>query len=240
MEITNPDRFARLTGFIYGPLMLVLGPIGIIYVPTALVVAGDPAATAQNILSHLTVFRLTIVVALLVQVTHIFIVLMLFQILKPAGRHLATLMVIFMLVSIPIAMANELNHVAVDYLLSGGNSLASYSTAQLQSLAMLFHQLHEAVVGGIAAIFWGLWLLPMGLLVIRSGFISKIPGVLLIIAGIAYLVDSVSRLLWPEYGTSMLFGIVNAALFGEIVFPFWLLIRGIDVDVWRQRAAGTA
>lgn len=238
MEITNPNRLARLTGFIYGPLMLVLGPFGILYVPTALVVAGDPATTAQNILSHLSLFRLSIVTALLVQVTHIFIVLLLYKLLKPAGRNLAALMVIFMLLGIPITMANELNHVAVAQLLSG-NYLSSFSTVQLQALAMLFHQLHETVTLSIASIFWGLWLLPMGLLVTRAGFISKIPGVLLIVAGVGYLVDSLARLIWPEYGTSALATVANAAVFGEIVFPFWLLIRGVDVDAWQNSSANS-
>ncbi len=183
----DPNKIARITGLLYGPLMLLLAPLGIAYVPTVLVVAGDAVATTKNIMANIGLFRLSIVTALIVQVTHIFIVLLLYKLLKPVNKNFALLMVIFMLVGIPITMLNELNHFAVLLLSSGADYLKVFTADQLQALVLMFHDLHEYVINSIASIFWGLWLLPMGYLVFKSGFISKIPGVLLIIAGSGYL-----------------------------------------------------
>jgi hypothetical protein len=110
----------------------------------------------------------------------------------------------------------------------------------MQALVLMFHGLHEYVINSIASIFWGLWLFPMGYLVIKSGFISKIPGVLLIIAGSAYLIDTFAKILLPNYGETIIATIITLAMFGEIVFPFWLLIKGVDVEQWEKRALESA
>ena len=145
-------------------------------------------------------------------------------------------MVIFMLVGIPITMLNELNHSAILLLLSGADYLNVFTEDQLQALVLMFHNLHESVINSNASIFWGLWLFPMGYLVIKSGFISKIPGVLLIIAGCGYVIDTLARLLSPNYGAT----IISITLFGEIVFPIWLLIKGVNVEQWEERALESA
>jgi len=234
----SPQFTARLAGLLY-VLMIPLGLFGIMYVSRTLVVAGDAAKTATNILANVGLFRLSIVTALIVQVTHIFIVLLLYKILKPVSKNLASLMVIFILVSIPIGMLNELNHFAVLLLLSGVDYLTAFTTVQLQALVPLFFNLHKYGIL-IASIFWGLWLLPMGYLVFKSGFISKIPGVLLIVAGFGYLIDSFCRLLSPNYGETIIATIIAVTLFGELVFVFWLLIKGVNVEKWEKRAFESA
>ena len=237
---TSPNKVARIAGLLYGPLMLPLGLFGLMYVPTVLFVAGDAVTTTKNIMAHIGLFRLSIVTALIVQVIHIFIVLLLYKLLKPVNKNLASLMVIFMLVGIPITMLNELNHAAVLLLLSGADYLNVFTAGQLQSLALMFHDLHEYVINSIASIFWGLWLFPMGYLVIKSGFISKIPGVLLIIAGSGYLIDTFARILSPNYGATIIVTFFMFAMFGEVVFPIWLLIKGVNVEKWKKRALESA
>jgi hypothetical protein len=231
----NPNKTARIAGLLY-VLMMPLGLLGIMYVPTVLVVARDAVTTSKNIMANIGMFRLSIVTALLVQVAHIFIVLLLYQLLKPVDKNWAALMVIFMLVGVPITMLNELNHFAVQLLLSGADHLNVFTASQLQTLVLVFHDLHEYVINSIASIFWGLWLLPMGYLVFKSGFISKIPGVLLIIAGFGYLVDTFAKILSPSYGTTMIATVIMATLFGEVAFPIWLLIKGVNVEKWKKRA----
>jgi hypothetical protein len=235
-EKMNPNRTARIAGFLYGPLQIALAPFGIMYVPTVLVVAGDAVTTTENIMANMGLFRLSIATALIVQVTHLVIVLLLYKLLKPVNKDIASLMVIFMLVGIPITMLNELNHAAIVLLLSGADYLKVFTADQLQALVLMFHGLHEYVINSIASIFWGLWLFPMGYLVIKSGFISKIPGVLLIIAGSAYLIDTFAKILLPNYGETIIATIITLAMFGEIVFPFWLLIKGVDLEQWEKRA----
>jgi hypothetical protein len=238
-EMNSPKRTARIAGFLY-VLMIPLGLLGIMYVPTVLVVVGDAVTTTKNIMANIGLFRLSIVTALIVQVTHIFIVLLLYKLLKPVNKNLASLMVIFMLVGIPITMLNELNHFAVLLLLSGADYLKVFTAGQLQALVLMFHDLHEYVPNSIASIFWGLWLFPMGYLVFKSGFISKIPGVLLIIAGSGYLIDTFARILSPNYGATIIATFFMFAMFGEVVFPIWLLIKGVNVEKWKKRALESA
>jgi len=236
----NPNKTARIAGFLYGVLGLPLGLFGLMYVPTVLVVAGDAVTTTKNIMANIGLFRLSIATALILQVVHIFIVLLLYQLLKPVNKNAASLMVIFMLVSVPITMLNELNHAAVPLLLSGADYLKVFTADQLQALVLMFHGLHEYVINSIASIFWGLWLLPMGYLVFKSGFISKIPGVLLIIAGSGYLIDTFAKILSPNYGATIIATIITVTVFGEPVFPIWLLIKGVNVEKWKERALESA
>ena len=134
-EKANPNKTARIAGFLY-LLLIPLGVFGILYVPSTLFVPGDVAATASNIMANETLFRLSIVSALLTQVVQIFAVLFLYKVLKPAGKNLAVLMVVFILVAVPIAMLNELNQFAVLLLLNGAGYLAAFTTDQLQALAV--------------------------------------------------------------------------------------------------------
>ena len=232
------NTVARIAGFLY-VLMIPFGLFGIMYVPTVLVVAGDAVTTTKNIMANIGLFRLSIVTALIVQVTHIFIVLLLYKLLKPVNKNFASLMVIFMLVSVPITMVNELNHFAVLLLLSGADYLKVFTAGQSQALVPMFFDLHAYGIF-IASIFWGLWLFPMGYLVFKSGFISKIPGVLLIIAGSGYLIDTFARLLSPHYGATIVATIITVTLFGELVFPIWLLIKGVNVEKWKKHVFESA
>ncbi|MBI9097214.1 MAG: DUF4386 domain-containing protein [Spirochaetaceae bacterium] len=224
----TPDRIARTAGLLY-TLMIPLGIFGIMYVPATLVVAGDAAATAVNIVLNTGLFRLSIVAALLVQISHIFIVLLLYKLLISVNRNHAVLMVIFLLISVPLTMINELNNFAVLLLAGGADSLNAFTSGQVQALTSILLDLHEFGIL-IAGIFWGLWLLPMGYLVYKSDFLPKFLGVLLIIACSGYVIDSFSRMIFPGYGTTIMANIIVFTMFGEIVFPLWLLIKGVKVE----------
>jgi hypothetical protein len=213
------NKTARVAGWLY----LSLLPLGIIGMAAGsqLIVPGDTSATAQHILASETLFRLTIVTALVVQVINIFVVLALYRLLKPVNQNMALLMVVFILLGAPIAMLNELNQFAVLLLLHGGN----------QALAPLFLDLHKYGIS-IAGIFWGLWLFPMGFLVYRSGFLPKILGILLIIGCLGYLVDSFTAILIPNNSIS----IALFTFWGEILLPLWLIVKGVNLEKWKQRA----
>ncbi len=215
------NRTARIAGFLY-LMLLPLGIFGMV-VSSSLIVPGDAATTAKNVLASESLFRLAIVSALLVQVVNILVVLALYQLLKPVGQTMASLMVLFLLLGVPIAMVNELNQFAVLLVLHG--------TEPLQALAPLFLDLHQLGIS-IAGIFWGLWLFPMGYLVFKSRYVPWILGILLIIGCFGYLIDSFAVFLLPNYKASL-------ALFtfwGEVLFPLWLLIKGLNVEQWAKRA----
>jgi hypothetical protein len=221
-EKTNPNKSARIAGGLY-LLLLPLGILGLIYVPATLIVPGDVATTASNIMANESLFRLSIVSALLIQVVNLFVVLFLYKLLKPVNKNMALLMVIFILLGAPIAMLTEVNRAAALLLLN---------TADLSpALAALFLDLHEVGIQ-IASIFWGLWLFPMGYLVFKSGYIPKMIGVLLIIGCFGYLADSFAFFLFPNFGMT----ISQFTFIGELVLPLWLLIKGVNVAQWEKFA----
>jgi len=128
----------------------------------------------------------------------------------------------------PIYFVNTLNDAAALLLVRGPDFLSVFAQPQLEALAMLFLRLHHH---GVVAneIFWGLWLLPFGLLVRRSGFIPRVLGTWLILNGIAYVVISLPGLLAPQY-ESLVFNSALPATLGEIAIVLWLLIKGAKVQ----------
>ncbi len=224
------QRTARLAGFLY-LLLIPLGIFGIIYVPSTLIIPGDIAATVGNIMANELLFRLSIVAALLAQLINIFVVLLLYKLLKPVNQDHARLMVIFLLLGVPIAFITELTHLAVLQLLGNADRLTMFTVDQLHALVSLSLDLHS---GGIfiAQVFWGLWLFPMGYLVFRSGFLPRIIGVFLMIGCLGYLVDSLTFFLFPTFDVT----VSQFTFVGELLITLWLLIKGVNVERWEQRA----
>lgn len=215
MNLKQQTRTARLAGLLYS-LMIPLAGFGILFVPGKIFAEGNAAATAASLLANEGMLRLGILSALVVQVCHIFIVLLLYKLLQSVNRGMAILMAVFMLVSIPIAMLNELNLFAALFATGGGAAETALQCFQLHDTGIL-----------IAGIFWGLWLLPMGILAYRSKFIPKSLGVILVIAGVFYVADSLLSLGISGYEGSALTQLMEIPMYGEILFPLWLLIRGV-------------
>ena len=218
----SPLATARFAGLLY-LLLIPLGVFAIQYSPAALTVSGDAAATAGNLITSEPLFRLSIVSALLSQIVGIGVTLALYQLLSPVNKNLALLMVIFVLLGIPITMLTELAHLAALEVLSSASYLAIFTTEQRQALALLLLDLHGSGLT-IAGIFWGLWLFPLGSLVFKSAFLPRILCLLLMIGGLGYLLDSFGSFLLQDYS-------LDLALYTgwvEIVFPLWLVIKGVD------------
>ncbi len=231
---TSPQIRARVAGALYLSLAL-FAPFSQIYVPSKLIVPGDAATTASNIAASGSLFSLGIVSALVTAIINILVALALYQVLKLVHRNTAWLMVILILVSIPITMLNELNNSAILFLVSGAGSLKGLTADQMHALVSLFLNLHATGLN-IAGIFFGLWLFPMGYLVFKSGFLPRLLGVLLIIGGVGYVVQSFAALLLPNFNVS----IVLFTDWGELLFPLWLVIRGVNIKQWERRALASA
>ena len=220
--MNSNKKIARIAGFWY-LLMAITGPIGLLYVPSRLIVPGETTATANNIMASETLFRIGIVSCVLCQIAFIFLVLALYRLLKGVNQHHASLMVAFVLVSVPIAFLNMLNPLAALLLLSGAGFLTVFEPNQLNALTMVFLNLQEYGTM-IVQIFWGLWLLPFGLLVFKSGFFPKILGVFLIIACFGYVAHSFTFLLFPRYGDIVSSFVAVPEAIGELSMVLWLLI----------------
>jgi Domain of unknown function (DUF4386) len=194
------------------------------YVPGKLIVHGNAAATANNIAASATLFRLGIAAELIGMAGFIFVALALYDLLKGINQRQACLMVILIVVSIPIAFLNELNSIAALVLVRGADFLSIFEKPHREALAMLFLKLHGQGFG-VAEIFWGLWLFPLGLLVYRSRFLPRFLGVWLVFAGIAWVILSLTGILLPHYQDKV-DSYSQPALFGEIALMFWFLIKG--------------
>ena len=223
-RMTAIKNQARTAGVLYF-IVLLIAPIGLVYVPGKLYVRGNAAATADHIRASESLLRIGISTELIHEVVWVFVVLALYRLLKPVDEnHARQMLILGALVSVPIVFVNVLNEIAAMLLVSGTDFLAAFNTPQLDALAFLFYRLHGQGLS-VASIFWGLWLFPFGTLVIRSGFIPRFLGLLLIIAGVGYVISSFTTLLLPQSkGTvDMIAGVLE---YGELPIIFWLLIWG--------------
>lgn len=222
--MSSTQRQARFAGFLY-LLMALSAPIGLMYVPGKLIVSGNAAATADNIRASEGLFRLGIASELVHQAIGVFLVLALYRLFKPVDEGLARhLVALGALVSVPIMFVNVLNEIAVLALVRGADFLSVFEKPQSDALAYLFLHLHGRGIT-VASIFWGLWLFPFGLLVIRSGFIPRVLGYLLLIAGAAYLASATATLLLPQWA-SMVGQVALPLEVAEVPIIFWLAIWG--------------
>src|SRR2546426_276301 len=222
----NPGRVA---GFLYLLLVLV-GPVRLIYIPSKLFVTGNATATVNNIAAHEWLFRFGMVADLVGAVVLIFLVLAFYRLFKDVDQYLAVLVVI--LGGVMPALINFVNVVsdagALMVARSGGaggvDFLSVFDKPQRDALVLLFLRLHHAQIVA-AEILWGLWLFPMGALAYKSRFLPRFIGVWLIINGVAYIVLSLTGLFFPDYQNKV-FAYSQPALFGELAIMLWLVFKG--------------
>src|SRR6266487_526022 len=215
--------------------MVLTAPFSLIYVPSKLIVRGDATATAENIMAHQTMFRLSTLGELVGQVIFICLGFALYRLLRDVNRTWAWLMVGFVLVSAAVGFLNALNNIAALILFRGGEFLTVFDKPQRDALAMLFLRLHSHGIS-IDEIFCGLWLFPFGLLVFRSGFLPRWIGVWLMINCFGYVFLSVIGFFFPAYDDKA-FLYLQPVLFGELAIMLYLLIRGANVKALQAEAA---
>src|SRR4026207_1733694 len=234
-------KAARIAGAIYLS-MVITGPFSLIYVPSKLIVRGNAAATADNILAHETMFRLSILADLVGQVIFICLAIALYRLLSGVNKIWAALMVALVLVSAAVGFVNTLNDIAALILFRGADFLAIFDKPQRDALGMLFIRLHSQGIL-IDEMFWGLWLFPFGLLVYRSGFLPRFIGVWLMINCFGYVALSVTALFFQSYYNAA-FGYLQPVLLGELAIMLWLLIKGakvpsLELGTVQTQTAGT-
>jgi hypothetical protein len=210
-------------------IISIVGFFAMGYVPDKVIVHGDAAATANNIAAHEMLFRLGIAGELAGQAGFIFVARALYDLFKGVNRRHASLMVILIVISIPIAFLNEMNSFAALVLVRGADFLSIFEKPQRESLAMLFLNLHGRGFV-VCEVFWGLWLFPLALLVYKSRFLPRFLGVWLALAGFAWVILSLTSTLLPEY-QDRVNSYLQPAIIGEIVFMLWLLIKGAKPQV---------
>jgi hypothetical protein len=222
--MTSLSRNARVAGLVY-IVASVIGVVRLLYVPSKLFVHGNPAATASNIASHELLFRTGIVCNLVSSVLFIYVTLTLYRLFKQVDQSLAVQMVILgSLMPVPIFFINSVTDAAALLFARGDVLVSVFEKSQREAFVAVFLNLHHHL--DLAnAIFWGLWLLPFGLLVYRSRFLPRVLGVWLVAECFAWLLFSFAGLLRP--GTeNTVFTYSQPLMFAEVAIMFWLAIRG--------------
>jgi hypothetical protein len=233
----TPRTMARLAGVLY-LVITIAAIIAHFYIPAQLLVPGDAAATANNILASGTLFRIGIGSELVVLLCEIVLSIVLYLLFKPVSKTLALVAAVFRLAMTTIHAVNLLNYFFVLLLLSGADYLAVFEADQLHALVLLFLDAHSyGFTIGIA--FFAPHVFVLGYLIFKSGYLPRTLGILFLVAACGYLVDSSALLLVPGYDTTPVFLALPIAI-AEIAFPVWLLVKGVHAEQWDKRALAAA
>lgn len=224
---TPPRTLARLTGLLYLVIIVCAGfSEGV--VRSGLVVPGDAAATAENILASQGLFRLGLVMDLVAFLADAAVAVLLYILLRPVSRTLSLMAAGFRLVAHPaIGGINLLNHFGALLLLSGGASLSAFDQAQREALALLAMEAHGYGYL-IAGAFFGVHLALLGYLLFRSERFPRVLGLLVGAAAVGYLVETFTIFLLPQYTAQATGLVVATAVAGEVSLCLWLLVRGVS------------
>lgn len=229
---TSPRLKARIAGLLYA---IVFVAVFALFTRSALVVSGDAAATASNILGAEQRFRLAFAADLVSVAAYIGVTAILYELLRPVSRTLALLGAFFGLAGSAIMAVNMVNHFAPLLLLGGASYLAAFEAEQLQALAYVSLRLHT-VGYNISGVFFGLHLLVLGVLVLGATFLPRLIGLLLVIAGACYMTNSLAIFLVPAFAEHLYPYILLPGLIGEGGLTLWLILVGVNSAKWRAQA----
>jgi hypothetical protein len=227
----SPQAYARISGVLY-LIIIAAGLFAEAFVRSRLIVPADAAATAANILAQETLFRVGIAADLSTFLLAIAVTVILYALLKPVNKNLALLMLLLNLAQDAVGGMNVLNTYRSLQLLGGADYLKVFSPEQLQAMALLALKGH-AFGFGIALLFFGVSCIALGYLIFNSGFLPRILGILMAIAGACYLINSVALIVLPSLASILL---LLPAFIGELSFALWLTIKGVNVTKWKERA----
>jgi hypothetical protein len=227
------NRTARIGGILYLVIILA-GMFSVMFVREKLVAGGDPAATARNIIAHELLWRAGIAADLLMHICDIPLMLIIFILLRPVNKHLALLVVLFNILQTSVLVTNKLNLIAALSPLSSGGYLKAFDPNQLYTQAYLSIKLHD-IGFGVGLIFFAFVCLIEGYLIFRSGYLPKLIGIMMQIAGLCYLVNSFALILAPACANKLFPAIMIPCFIAEAGFCLWLIIKGINVHEWEKQ-----
>jgi hypothetical protein len=230
----SPSLMARIAGLLY--LIVIVGGIfAEIFVRGRLVVHGDAAATAHNIVTHELLYRLGFGAEIFYCACNVPLTLIFYALFKVVNKNVAWLVVFFSLVGTAVESVSLLAHFAPLILLGSGHDLSAFTAEQLGAAAYISLQLFEFGFA-ICLVFFGFYCLSLAYLIFRSTFFPRIIGALLVIEGLLYLINSFANFLAPGIA-ARIFPYLAASAVAEISLCLWLLVMGVNVQRWRQQAS---
>jgi hypothetical protein len=234
-EQPSPRIYARIAGILY-LLIIVLGISSEAFIRSGLIVQGDAAATAGNIMASHGLFRVAFLADSIMFLCDVGLAVLLFILLKPVSKTLALAALVFRLTQTAVIALNLLNYYAASLLLNGAGYASAFEPGQVQSLSYLFLDLHGHGYD-LGLILFGVHCLILGYLILKSFYIPKALGILMMAGGVAYLVGSYTRFLFPGYMAAVS-PIYVVAFVAELALCLWLLVKGVNPERWRERDFG--
>lgn len=227
-------KTARIAGILYLAIFIIY-PLAT-SVRSTLVVAGDPAATVQNIAANQTLFRWGMAGESVIFLIEILMAGFLYVLLRPVSRSVSFGSALARAAEgVVMAATNLFTSILTLVLVGGAGYLSVFGQDQQEALALLFQDANNYVIL-IWGLFFALHLVMLGWLVYQSGFFPKIPGILLALAGIGYFAQSFGVMVAPNLSDTLETVVIVLAIPGELVFALWLLIKGVDENKWHERA----
>ena len=227
---TSPSTRGRILAALY-LFVIVAGITAQSFISDRLVVGGDAARTAANILANKSLYRLGFTIFMLEMVAQLAVTAMFYDLLKPVNRSAARISAVIGFTAAGIKTFARAFYYMPLILLGGASYLSAFQPAQLDALSLISLKIGSQGAA-IALIFFGFETLIQGWLLFKSGFLPRFLGVLSMISGLGWL-----TYLWPPLGSRAFIGVALFAIAGVIATTAWLFIRGVDDEKWRARAA---
>jgi len=224
----SPRPMARITSVVY--LFYFLAAVAELVFLKGLVVNGDPASTANNILAHQPLFRLGLATGLIATACYVAVTALFYELFRPVNRSLSLLAAFFSIVGCAILAFASLFQLAPLVVLGGGQYLSVFKVEQLRALASLFLELYGLTVS-ICFVFFGVYCLLIGYLIFKSSFLPRILGVLMAFAGLGWL-----TFLFPPLANYLSPYNLALGFLAELALMLWLLVMGVDVQRWKEQA----
>jgi hypothetical protein len=235
----SPQLYARSCGVLY-LYIFVAGSFAELFVRAKLIVSSDAAATAANIMSHESLFRLGFSGELLHLACDVAAAMLLYALLRPVDQNIALLAAFMRLACDLILATASLSHFAALHLLRGPDYLKTFQPDQLHSLALLAMKLHGDGYA-ISLMFFGFACFSLGYLIFKSGYLPRTIGALLAVAGACYLINSFAHFLYPAAGAALFnAGILLPCFVAELSLTLWLLVKGVNVAKWENKVSQEA
>lgn len=224
-----PQIYARAAGLLY-LIVIAAGIIAQMFISGTIVIDGDAAATAANILHNKDLFQLGFTIYLIEMTSQIAMIVLFYLLLKPVSRSVSLLALFFGIVGCVIKTMSRLFYIAPLLVLGDIGYLSIFAVEELQALALLSLNVNDQAAG-IALAFFGFSTFLNGILIFRSGFLPRFLGILSILGGLCWL-----TFLYPPLGYQLFPYIAILAILGGVSQILWLLIKGVDAELWKKRA----
>jgi hypothetical protein len=234
---TSPRLYARVAGILY-LIIIVLGVSSEVFIRSRLIVPADATTTARNIMAAQGLFRMGFLADSVMFLCDVALAVLLFMLLKLVNKTVALVALFFRLTQTAVIALNLLNYYAAILLLNGPGYESAFESTQIHSLSYLFLDLHGHGYD-LGLLPFGVHCLLLGYLILKSLYLPKALGVLMMATGVTYLVGSYTRFLFPDYVAAVA-PIYIVALVSESALCLWLLVKGVNLENWNRRVGAGA